>query len=89
MNIDLDFDKISRTEEFEVSFEVAIKPEVEIENYKGVEVAKVDTEVTEKEVDENINSLLAQNAILEPKDGALENGDTAIFDFEGFQDGVI
>ncbi|OED27388.1 trigger factor [Acholeplasma laidlawii] len=88
MNIDLDFDKISRTEDFEVSFEVAIKPEVEIENYKGVEVAKVDTEVTEKEVDENINSLLAQNAILEPKEGALENGDTAIFDFEGFQDGV-
>lgn len=88
MNIDLDFDKISRTEDFEVSFEVAIKPEVEIENYKGVEVAKVDTEVTEKEVDENINNLLAQNAILEPKEGALENGDTAIFDFEGFQDGV-
>lgn len=88
MNIDLDFDKISRTEDFEVSFEVAIKPEVEIENYKGVEVAKVDTEVTEKEVDENIKNLLAQNAILEPKEGALENGDTAIFDFEGFQDGV-
>lgn len=58
MNIDLDFDKILRIEDFEVSFEVVIKFEVEIENYKGVEVVKVDIEVIEKEVDENINSLL-------------------------------
>ncbi|WP_025724868.1 trigger factor [Acholeplasma granularum] len=88
MNIDLDFDKISRTEDFEISFEVAIKPEVELGLYKGVEVAKVDSEVTDAEVDQNIEGLLAQNAVLEPKEGALENGDTAIFDFEGFQDGV-
>lgn len=89
MNIDLDFDNISRTKEFEVSFEVAIKPEVEIENYKGVVVSKVETEVSDEEVNSNIQQLLTQNAILEPKtDGALENGDTAVFDFEGFQDGV-
>jgi trigger factor len=89
MNIDLDFENISRTKEFEVSFEVAIKPEVQIENYKGVVVSKVETLVSDEEVESNIQQLLTQNAILEPKtDGALENGDTAVFDFEGFQDGV-
>ncbi len=89
MNIDLDFEKISKDKDFEVSFEVAIKPEVEIEGYKGIEVERVDSEVSEEEVQQNIDALLAQNAVLEPKEeGALENGDTAIFDFEGFQDGV-
>lgn|SRR5690554_979978 len=89
MNIDLDFEKISKDKDFEVSFEVAIKPEVEIENYKGVEVAKVETVVTDEEVSQNIDQLLQQNAILEPKtEGGLEKGDTAVFDFEGFQDGV-
>src|SRR5690606_9990112 len=89
LNIDLDFEKISRTESFEVSFEVAIKPEVELGQYKGIKVEKIDTEVTDKLVNEEISKLLKQNATLEPKvEGALENGDTAIFDFEGFQDGV-
>src|SRR5690606_37083041 len=89
MDIDLDFEKISKDKDFEVSFEVAIKPEVEIEGYKGIEVERVDSEVSEEEVQQNIDALLAQNAVLEPKeDGVLENGDTAIFDFEGFQDGV-
>src|SRR5690554_6662023 len=88
MNVDLDFEKISRDKDFEVSFEVAIRPEVEIENYKGIEVKKVETEVSDKEITDHIDTLLAQNATLEPKDGVIENGDTAIFDFEGFQDDV-
>ena len=89
LNIDLDFEKISRTESYEVSFEGAIKPEVELGQYKGIKVEKIDTEVTDELVNEEISKLLKQNATLEPKvEGALENGDTAIFDFEGFQDGV-
>ncbi|VEU82279.1 trigger factor [Acholeplasma hippikon] len=90
LNIDLDWNSISTEKDFEVSFEVAIKPEVTLGAYKGVEVAKVDSVVTTDEVKAEINSLLQMNADLEPKaEGlALEMGDTAIFDFEGFQDGV-
>lgn len=89
LNVDLDWENVSRDKEFEVSFEVAIKPEVTLGQYKGVEVAKVETEVTEAEVNAEVNQLLQMNAELEVKaEGSLENGDTAIFDFEGFQDGV-
>lgn len=89
LNVDLDWENISTDKEFEVSFEVAIKPEVTLGQYKGVEVEKVDAEVKAEEVTAEINSLLQMNAELENKaEGSLALGDTAIFDFEGFQDGV-
>lgn len=88
-NIDLDFANIKRDEAFDISFEVAIKPEVTLGDYKGVEVNKVSTKVSKKEVKAEIDQLLSQNATLEPKlEGSLAEGDTAIFDFEGFVDGV-
>src|SRR5690606_32878463 len=87
-NIDFDWEKVGKGE-FDITFEVAIKPEVTLGDYKGLEVAKVNTEVTDAEVDAEINALLKQGANLEPKaEGSLDMGDTAIFDFEGFLDGV-
>src|SRR5690606_5570879 len=83
-NIDFDWEKVGKGE-FDITFEVAIKPEVTLGDYKGLEVAKVNTEVTDAEVDAEINALLKQGANLEPKaEGSLDMGDTAIFDFEGF-----
>lgn len=88
-DVDVDFEKISTSEPFEISFVVAIKPEVTLGQYVGVEVPKVDNEVTEDEIHAEIDQLLSEGASLEPKEeGALEMGDTAIFDFEGFVDGV-
>lgn len=87
-NIDLDWDKVTMESNFDVSFEVAVKPEVTLGAYKGVEVKKVSTKVTKEEVKSEIDALLKTNASLEPKTGSLENGDTAIFDFEGFVDEV-
>lgn len=87
--VDIDFSKVSRTNPFEVSFVVAIKPEVKLGQYKGIEIPNVDTLVSNEEIDEEINRLLSMNATVEPKqEGNLENGDIAIFDFEGFKDGV-
>jgi trigger factor len=87
--IDLDFNSIKRGESFELSIIVPIKPEVVLGDYKGVEVKAKDLVATDKEVDQEIQGLLNQNASLEAKEtDILEEGDTAIFDFEGSVDGV-
>lgn len=87
--IDLDIKNVKRGEAFSVSIIVPIKPEVTLGDYKGVEVAKKNLVASEAEIDAEIKKLLAQNSSLEAKESdVLENGDTAIFDFEGFVDGV-
>ena len=86
---ELDFASIKRGEPFTFALEVAVKPEVELGQYKGLEIAKVDTQVTEEEVNNYLKTLASNEAALEVKEGdTLENGDTAIFDFEGFHEGV-
>jgi len=73
---------------FEIALEFAVKPEVVLSAYKGIEVDKMDAEVTDEEVNERLDEMLKTNVVLEPKeDGTLENGNTAIFDFEGFHAG--
>ena len=87
--IDLDIKSVKRGEAFSVSIIVPIKPEVVLGDYKGVEVAKKNLVASEAEVEAEIKKLLAQNSSLEAKaTDVLENGDTAIFDFEGFVDNV-
>lgn len=85
----LDFSTVQREEPFEVSFEIAVKPDVELGEYKGILVDKLDDSASEEEVMAQINQLLTQNVNLVPKtEGALELGDTAIFDFDGYKDDV-
>lgn len=69
-------------------FTVTTKPEVKIEKYKDLGVKKEEAKVTKKDVDAQIDSLLDKYADIVVKDGAIENGDTAVIDFEGFKDGV-
>jgi len=87
-DIDIDWKNVKRGETFSVSIVAPVKPEVTLGQYKGIEVDNVDTTVTDAEVEQAINKLLSQNSELSPKEGALELGDTAIFDFEGFLDGT-
>jgi trigger factor len=87
-DVNVDFANIKRGESFEVSFDAPVKPEVKLGQYKGVEVKDMKTDVTDSEVNAEIKSLLGQKAELMLKEeGALEHGDTAIFDFEGFLKG--
>ena len=68
---------------------VALKPEVKLGKYKGVKVEKADTEVTDEEVDAEINREREHNARnIEVTDRAVKDGDMTIIDFEGFVDGV-
>ncbi|KUO51577.1 MAG: trigger factor [Desulfitibacter sp. BRH_c19] len=68
--------------------EIPVKPDVELGNYKGVEVKHKDAEVTEKEIENYLGTMQQRHAQIEAvPDKALEEGDTAIMDFEGFLDG--
>lgn len=67
---------------------VALKPEVVLGTYKGVKVDKMDTTVTEEDIDAEINRERDKNArLLEVEDRAVQEGDVATLDFEGFVDG--
>ena len=80
----------SVTKEDGVSFKVefTVKPEVKIEGYKGLKVEKTVKTVTDEDVDKEIERVRNQNArIIDVTDRAAANGDTVIFDFEGFCDG--
>ena len=69
--------------------EVALKPEVTLGAYKSVEIEKVDTTVTEEEIDEAVNRERESNArTISVEDRAVQDGDMVVLDFEGFMDGT-
>lgn len=72
----------------EFNFKVITKPEVTVKKYKGLNIKPDKVEVTEEEVNHELGHLLERYTELVVKDGAVENGDVAIIDFEGFKDGV-
>lgn len=65
------------------------RPEVKLGEYKGIKVEKVDYTVTDEEVDKDIEAVRERNArLISIDDRAVENGDIAVIDFEGFVDDV-
>ncbi len=69
--------------------EVALKPEIGLGKYKGVKVDKIDTEVSDEEVDAEIEKERERNARnIVVEDRAVKDGDMTVLDFEGFVDGV-
>ena len=68
---------------------VATKPEVELGQYKGVEVTKAYTEATDADVEEELKRVQEQNSrTVAVTDRAVKDGDNTVIDFEGFVDGV-
>ncbi|WP_027438179.1 trigger factor [Lachnospira multipara] len=68
---------------------VALKPEVELGSYKGIEVSKVDVAATDADVEEELKRVQDQNSrIVSVEDRAVADGDQTVIDFEGFVDGV-
>lgn len=85
----IDVTQIEKGKPFIFTAEVAVKPEVTLGKYVGVEVTEADTEVTEEEIEEAINKERENNArVINIEDRAIENGDIAVIDYEGFVDGV-
>lgn len=86
---EIDVTQIEKGKPFIFTALVALKPEVKLGKYKGVKVDKADTEVTDEEVDAEINKEREHNARnIEVTDRAVKDGDMTVIDFEGFVDGV-
>ena len=82
----VDVTKVSDTE-LQLKFVIVLAPEVKLGNYKGLAIKKDAVKVEDKEVDEAIEKLVAQNASLVVKEGEAAKGDTVVFDFVGSVDG--
>ena len=73
---------------FIFSATVAVKPEVELGQYKGVEVAKADVEVTEDDINAELDKVREQNSrTVNVEDRPVQDKDMTVIDFEGFIDG--
>ncbi len=87
--VDINFETLGQGKKLQFTIEVEVYPEVTLGAYKGLEVEKEEVNVTEADVNEYIDRILKQHAELEVvEDGALENGETAVFDFDGSVDDV-
>lgn len=85
----IDVVQIEAGKEFIFTAEVAVKPEVELGEYKVVEVPKSDVSVSDEEIMAEIDKEREQNSrIITVDDRAVEDGDMTVIDFEGFVDGV-
>ncbi len=85
----VDVVQIEKGKPFIFTAEVAVRPEVTLGKYMGVTVTKIDTSVSDEEVDARLEQERNRNArTITVEDRAIENGDTAVIDFEGFIDGV-
>ena len=80
---------VSKAEGVKIKATVFTKPEVEVKDYKGIEVEKEVKTVTDEDVDKQADSLREKNArVITVDDRAAEMGDDVVIDFEGFKDGV-
>lgn len=88
-NPDLDVEEISKDNGIVMVLNVEVKPEFELGIYKGIEVEKVEDTVKDEDVDAKLNQMLDNNArMVSAPEKAIEDGDTAVIDFEGFDNGV-
>ena len=81
-------EQIGKDQAFIYSALVAVKPEVTLGEYKGVEVEKADAAVTAEDVEAELKRVQEQNArLLTVEDRPVADGDQTVIDFEGFVDG--
>ena len=83
----VDLVQIEKGKPFIYSAEVAVKPPVTLPDYKGVEVTKVETEVTGEDIEEALDRERENNARQVSVDREIKDGDTAVIDFDGYCDG--
>ena len=86
--IDLDVEKADKTGLI-LNVKVTVEPEVNIQNYKGIEYTPVSLEVTDEDINKEIDSVRNRNSrLVTVEDRPAENGDITVIDFKGLLDGV-
>lgn len=82
---EIDIVQVEEGKDFIYTAKVTLKPEVELGAYKGIEVKKNIYPVTDADVENELKAMQLKNARVEVKEnGAIESGDTAVIDFNGF-----
>lgn len=85
---EIDVVQMEKGKAFIFTATVAVKPEVTLGDYKGIEVEKKTVEVTDEEVEEEINRVRESNSrMVTVDDRATQDGDTVVIDFDGYVDG--
>lgn len=86
---EIDVEQMGKGQNLIFKATVLVKPEVQLGEYKGLEVEEMDTNVTDEEVELELKRLQEKHAeLVVIEDGTVENGDTTVIDFEGFVDGT-
>lgn len=85
---EIDVTQVEKGKNFIFTATVAVKPEVTLGDYKGIEVEKKTAEVTEEEVTAEMDRVRESNSrMITIEDRAAQNGDTVLIDFDGYVDG--
>ncbi|MBF7016897.1 trigger factor [Staphylococcus durrellii] len=85
---EIDVQQIEKGKDFKFDATVVVEPEVQLGDYKGLEIEKQNAELTDEEVQESIDHQLGHLAEMVVKeDGAVEDGDSVNIDFDGYVDG--
>ncbi|MCT8137481.1 trigger factor [Anaerobacillus sp. CMMVII] len=86
---DIDVEQMGKGQNLIVKATVTVKPEVQLGDYKGLEIEELETTVTDEDVELELKRLQEKHAELTVvENGTVENGDTAVIDFEGFVNDV-
>jgi trigger factor len=85
---EIDFDNFAKGEPFKFTAKVQVKPEVELGEYKGLEIPEKDFSVKAEDVDQELARMQERHAeLVVVEEGGAQNGDTVLIDFEGTIDG--
>ncbi len=85
----IDFEDVKPEGNFVFTAEVAVKPEVTLGEYKGVEISKLDIEVKDEDIEAELKKVQDKNSrLISVNDRPTQNGDVVTIDFEGFIDDV-
>ena len=86
---EIDVVKEKKGKELIYTATVAVKPEVTLGEYKGIEVEKASAEVSDEDIEAELKKVQEQNSrLITVEDRAVEDGDQTVVDFEGFVDGT-
>ncbi|MDQ0339468.1 trigger factor [Caldalkalibacillus uzonensis] len=85
---EVDIEQLEKDKNLIFKATVTVKPEVQLGEYKGLEIPEKDFSVTDEQVEEELNRARERQAeLVVVEDGEVQEGDTAVIDFEGFIDG--
>ena len=79
-----EFSQVKKGEGFEITVTVACYPEFEVKDYKGVEIEKISAEVTDEDVDRELDAMATRNSRMVEVERPAQDGDMVMIDYAGF-----